>query len=575
MSERLRVLLVEDNPGDVRLVREMLNEAGASLFELSHVDRLSLALDFLADRPIDVMLLDLSLPDTSGLSTLIEVQTLCPDLPIVVLSGLNDEAIALQAVHDGAQDYLVKGQGSSEVLTRALRYAVERKSIEKRLAYLAQYDPLTDLPNRILFRERLGRATKRAARTERPTALMLLDLDHFKDINDSLGHDFGDRLLQAVAERLQRCVRANDTIARLGGDEFTVIIEDVTTKEEVATVAQKIIDALAQPLSLNGHDLFITASVGIALSDGEDADVETVIKQADMALYAAKERGRGNYRFYENRMNTVVARRMTIANSLRRAVEREEFVLHYQPQFDVASGRLTGVEALLRWQHPEHGLVSPAQFVHLLEENGLIVQVGAWALHTACAQRQAWQRQGLPLRMSVNLSPRQVRRNQLVHTVREALANTGMDPCWLQLEVTESLLLNNSGETLATLRGLLATGVKLSIDDFGTGYSSLSYLRRFPFHAIKVDRSFVKDIATDADGAAIVAAVITLAHSLRLKVVAEGVELPNQMAFLTAKGCDEVQGYLLSAPMGVAAFDAWLALRTGEGYHCPLAGAAL
>lgn len=555
----IRVLLVEDNPVDARLVDLMLTEAGAGRFKVERAERLAQALDLLHERDFDVTLLDLSLPPAQGLATLHELRRVAPDLPIVVLSGLDDEVLALQAVHDGAQDYLVKGRGDGEVLTRALRYAIERKRSELHLAYLAQYDPLTDLPNRFLFRDRLARALKRAHRRSRGVILMYLDLDHFKEINDTLGHAAGDQLLHAVAERLKRCVRQEDTIARLGGDEFTIILEDVDKKAEAGAVAQKVLDALAAPCVIDGNDVFINASVGIAMYPDSGDDEDVLIRHADMALYAAKERGRGGYRFFEPRMSRAATRRMKTVARLQHALDRNEFELHYQPQFDLRRQTVVGVEALLRWRDADDNLVPPAQFVHLLEETGLIIPVGEWVLRRACAQHRAWRDQGLPpLRMAVNLSARQFRKTTLVHTVDQVLAETGMAPELLQLEVSENLLLADRGDTMATFRALTAAGACVSIDDFGTGYSSLNYLRYFPFAALNVDRTFIKDITAHADGRNVVAAVIALAHSLHLRVVAEGVENQSQLEALIDAGCDEAQGYLLCPAMAAAPCTQWL-----------------
>jgi diguanylate cyclase (GGDEF)-like protein len=558
----VNVLLVEDNPADARLVKEMLIESGRDRFTLHHVNSVSQASRYLDQNRCDVLLLDLSLPDSQGLAGLSTFSQLAPELPVVVLTGLYDEDLALEAVHQGAQDYLVKGQGDGALLTRSLFYAIERKRSEQRLTYLAQYDPLTNLPNRVLFRDRLTQSIKHTKRKDLAAALMFLDLDHFKDINDTMGHDAGDVLLQEVAGRLKSCIRDQDTVARLGGDEFTIILEELSEPRYASTVAQKILDTMARPFNINGNNVFVTTSIGIVTYPANGDEPETVIKKADMALYSAKDKGRSNFQYFEEHMNTAVAERMALITSLRQAVDRDELVIHYQPQYILQTGQLVGMEALLRWRHPERGLVSPLEFVPLLEETGLIDKVGDWVLRQACWQHRRWQENGsAPLRVAVNLSPRQFRQQNLVKTIRSILAETGLEPRYLQLELTESTLMDGSDRTLDTLYAIHNLGVQLSIDDFGTGFSSLSYLKRFPFDALKVDKSFVQDIGTDPNGKSIVAAVIELAHSLNLSVVAEGVEMPGQVAFLTDEGCDEVQGFLYSQPLPVSACDALV--RTG------------
>lgn len=552
-NEHIKVLLVEDNQVDLPLVHEMLGESRREKFVLRYVDRLQHALDLLIKEQFDVMLLDLQLPDAYGLSALIGVQTLAPNLPIVVRSGVNDEQLAIDAVHSGAQDYIVKGEESSPLLIKALRYAIERKRSEQSLAYLAHYDPLTDLPNRELFRERLNRAQERTKRSGYMVALMFLDLDHFKDINDTLGHDAGDQLLKFAAQRLKHCVRTEDTIARLGGDEFTIILEQIEHKKDAANIAQKIVDEMSQSFLLNDKDVFVTMSIGIAIYKEGDQTSEELIKHADMALYAAKAKGRSNYQFFEAKMNTLITQRMAMVKNLKLALERNEFVLHYQPQVDLSINQLVGVEALLRWQHPEMGLLPPNNFIPLLEETGLIIPVGEWVLHTACQQCCLWREAGLPrVRISVNLSAKQFRQLQLANTVKKTLDETGMDPEHLHLEVTESLLLSNVAETISILNELNDLGVHISLDDFGTGYSSLNYLHRYPFASLKIDQSFVKSITHNSKSAAIISAIISLAHNLGLKVVAEGVEYHEQLPALLNMKCDEAQGYIFGVPLSSA-----------------------
>jgi len=375
MAERRLVLLIEDNPGDARLIREMLAEEPDAPFEISCVDRLAHGLEFLTAQGAGVILLDLSLPDSHGLETFSKVYAHSPRVPIIVLTGNDDDAVALSAVQTGAQDYLVKGRLDRQLLLRTMRYSIERKRFQEQLEYQANYDTLTGLPNRSLLRDRLKQAVF-AQRTERSIAIALLDLDHFKFVNDSLGHDTGDELLKRVAERLDAAVRDGDTVSRLGGDEFILILNDQPGAERIFHAMQRIMDRLAEPIVINGNELFVTCSAGISIYPQDGRDVETLLKNADTAMYRAKDRGRNNFQFYTAEMNEKVNERLAMENSLRRAVERNEFLLHYQPRIALASGTIVGMEALLRWQHPEWGLVAPERFIPLAEETGLIVPIG-------------------------------------------------------------------------------------------------------------------------------------------------------------------------------------------------------
>jgi len=444
---------------------------------------------------------------------------------------------------------------------------LERKRAEKalrqseeHLQHLAHYDHLTQLPNRVLFLDRLNQALARARWHKRLVAVLFIDLDRFKVINDTVGHPTGDRVLRAIAERLSRVVREGDTVARLGGDEFAVALADLAEVSDVPRVGEKIIAALSPPVMIEEREFFVTASIGVSLHPGDADDAETLLRDADIAMYRAKEKGKNNFQFYSPAMNAEAPRRLELETDLRRALERREFLLHYQPKVDLASGQITGMEALLRWQHPTQGLISPLDFIPLLEETGLIVPVGEWVLRSACAQNKSWQVAGLvPLRVAVNLSARQFKQPGLVETVEEILAETGLDPCYLELELTESILLVHTKESLATLRRFHDMGIHLALDDFGTGYSSLSYLKRFPIDSLKIDRSFVRDVTTNPDDATIAQTVIAMAHNLRMLAIAEGVETLEQLTFLRSHGCDQMQGYYFSRPLTVEAFAQLLA----------------
>jgi diguanylate cyclase (GGDEF)-like protein/PAS domain S-box-containing protein len=443
-----------------------------------------------------------------------------------------------------------------DIATNLTGIAIERRESEARLHYLAYYDLLTGLPNRALFRDRLTQALARAERNKRLVGLMFLDLDRFKEINDTLGHDMGDHLLKTVAERLRSCMREEDTVARLGGDEFTVIVEGIEGPEGAALVAQKIIDVLAPPIKLAQHETFVSSSIGITVSPMDSTDLDQLLQNADTAMYRAKERGRNNYQFYRPEMNVTTLHHLQMETDLRYALERGEFLVYYQPKVELKTGAITGVEALLRWNHPGRGLVSPLEFIPMLEETGLITPVGEWLLSAACRQSRAWQEQGLaPLRMAVNLSPRQFQHDDLAGTVARVLQETGLEPGLLEFEVTESMLMHDPDNTAEILRQIKAMGVvRINIDDFGTGYSSFSYLKRFPISAVKLAQSFVQGLPDDEEDVAIVVAVIAMAHSLKLRVIAEGVERPGQLDFLREHGCDEIQGFICSPALPPAEF---------------------
>ncbi len=426
----------------------------------------------------------------------------------------------------------------------------DRKAADERIHFMSNYDALTGLPNRELLHDRILQATIAAKRLRKKVAILFLDLDRFKAINDTLGHSIGDLLLQAVAERLKGCIRSSDTVARLGGDEFIVILPDLPEGAHAAIVAQKILDAMAVRFVIRDTELTTTASIGITISPDDGIANEELIANADVAMYRSKEIGRNNYQFFAPEMNDSAYERLTMENNLRRALEREEFVLYYQPQVNSATGRIIGAEALVRWRRPGVGLVPPGMFIPIAEESGLIVTIGEWVLMEACRQNSAWQREGLsPIPVAVNLSAVQFRQKNLTEMVADALKETDLDSRWLELEITESGIMQNAEAAVNTLHLLKQMGLKLSIDDFGTGYSSLSHLKKFPLDKLKIDQSFVRDITTDQDDAAIVAAIIAMAKSLKMRVIAEGVENKGHLDFLNSNGCVEIQGYYFSRPV--------------------------
>ena len=426
----------------------------------------------------------------------------------------------------------------------------EKKKIADTLNYLAYYDNLTGLPNRRLFVDRLEQAMKMADRHEKLVAVLFVDLDQFKKVNDSLGHDAGDALLKDAARRLSDCVRSSDTVARWGGDEFCLFLQDIETIDQVNIVAEKIIGRFAEPFEIKGKKMFATASLGIILYPLDDINTEDLLKNADVAMYHAKDKGRNNFQFYDNDMTAQLEQRLGLEHELRHALERQEFTLLYLPQIDVRDNRVIGIEALIRWHHPERGMVPPDQFIGIAEETGLIVPIGEWVLQQACEQAKALHDAGLPkIHVSVNLSVRQLRETMLVERISQVLETSGLEPSKLDLEITESMLMSDVDRVIQTLMDLSDLGVSISVDDFGTGHSSLAYLKQFPISTLKIDRSFIRDIPHDKDDVSITIAIINMARGLGIRTVAEGVEIREQLEFLKTQECNLMQGYYFSKPI--------------------------
>jgi diguanylate cyclase len=448
----------------------------------------------------------------------------------------------------------------ARMTSRTARWAASLREANAELQHLALHDNLTKLPNRMLLQDRIQQAVEECRRSNTHCAVLFVDLDRFKAVNDSLGHFVGDDVLRAVAERLRSAVRVEDTVSRLGGDEFVVLLRHVTQTEDATRVARKIIDAVAVPVKSGGNELRITSSVGISVFPDHGDAAQTLISHADVAMYHVKKSGRNNFLVFSAEMSASFPKRLLLENDLRKALESGDFRLHYQPKIDVASGALSGMEALVRWQDAQRGLVLPGEFVPFTEETGLIVPIGRWVLHEACRQNRYWQDRGLPrVPVAVNISGVQFQQKDFVDCVAQALSQSGLEARWLELEITESVVMHDPPEAIVMIEKLRAMGVEISIDDFGTGYSSLSYLKRFRLQKLKIDQSFIHDISCDQDDAAIVRAIIALAHSLRLRVVAEGVEREDQLQFLRALGNDEYQGYLHSKPLAAAEFERYLA----------------
>jgi diguanylate cyclase (GGDEF)-like protein/PAS domain S-box-containing protein len=689
----MRVLLIEDNPGDAALLRAMLEDEGSHSAELIHVTSMAEAEARLAGYGVDIILLDPGLPDTQGLESIRRARIAAPRLPLVVLTGLDDDTMAAQALQEGAQDFLIKGRIEARALLLALRYAIERKTIEDILfgekeraqvtlnsigdavactdsfgnitylnvvaerlsgwsrqealgrpmatvlrildakshetipnpmemaiqrnrtehlplncvlvrrdgkeipiedsvspihdregqvngavivfhdatasralelerAHSAEHDFLSGLPNRKLLKERTDFAIALARRHMKKLAVLFLDLDGFKHVNDSLGHSIGDKLLQSVAARLANCVRGTDTVSRMGGDEFVVLLSEVEQAEDAAITAARMLEAVAEAHTIDEHDIHVTTSIGVSVYPDDGLDAETLIKCADTAMYQAKENGRQSYQFFETTMNARAVERQLIEQGLRRALERKEFTLYYQPKVDLRTGKITGAEALIRWTHPDRGMISPDRFIPVAEASGLIVPIGAWVLREACTRTQSWADLGLPpITIAVNVSAREFQNKTFSESLFATLFETGMDPRSLVVELTESVLVKQSDTAALILEILRGRGVHVAIDDFGTGYSSLSYLQKFPVDSLKIDQAFVRQIGKPTDNKHIVTAIISMARSLKLRVIAEGVETLEELSFLRAHQCDEAQGYYFSRPVPAEEFAKLL--RTG------------
>jgi len=570
----MKILLAEDDPVSRRLVESRLVKWG---YDVEVVSNGAEAWEVLQrqDAP-RLAILDWMMPGMDGAQVCREVRkrTRQQYVYIILLTAKDDKQDLIQGMAAGADDYITKPFDAHElearlrVGTRILELQTELLALSKALQEQATHDPLTGLPNRLLFSDRLTQRLALARRQQQLLAIMFIDLDRFKRINDALGHSTGDELLKQAARRLTESLREADAVARMGGDEFTAILTGIAGAEDAGRVAQRALDVLSEPFVLNGHELFVTASAGIAFYPQDGADVETLVKNADSAMYRAKEQGGNNYQFYTEALNAAVLERVTLANDLRKALERQEFQVYYQPLVDIRTCDTLGAEALVRWRHPQLGMLFPDQFISLAEETGLIVPMDEQVLHAACAQNKAWQDAGFPpIEMAVNTSGQQLRQGDLVEAVKRVLAETDLDPQYLTLELTESALMSDPDLAAGVLRRLKAIGVRIAIDDFGAAHFSLDCLKRFPIDIVKIDRSFVRGITTNPNDAAIAGTVVALAHSLKLKVIAEGVETLAQLGFLRSLDCDEMQGYFVSRPVPSEEFTELLreAHRAGTG----------
>lgn len=549
----MRILIAEDDPVSRRLLQATLTKLGHEVVVAGDGKEAWQILKS-EDTP-RLAILDWMMPGMDGVQVCQEVRKgqQEPYIYIILLTAKDQKQDILKGFNAGADDYVVKPFDMQElgvrlnagirILDLQTRLYIAQQSLEKQ----ATHDVLTGLPNRLLFSDRLTQKLHEAKRSESMLAVMFLDLDHFKMINDTLGHSVGDLLLTQVSERLTKLMRESDTVARMGGDEFTVLLPDIESPKKAAAVARRVLDSLCKPYSLNGREHFVSVSIGIGLYPSDGNDVETLVRNADTAMYRAKEKGRNRWQLFTESLNSEAARRMKLANDLHRALTSDEFVLHYQPRVDLGSREILGVEALIRWRQQDSGLVYPGDFIQAAEENGLIIPLTQWVLKTACEQNKVWQEMGFaPIEVAVNISAHHFREEGLVEDTANACKDAGLEPKYLTLELTEGTLMHSPEMAIETLKKLRKTGAKIAIDDFGTGYSSLSYLKRFPADCVKIDRSFVRDISLDPDDAAIAAAIVAMAHSMKLKVVAEGVETLEQLNFLRSLKCDEMQGYFIS-----------------------------
>lgn len=565
-SQRANLLIIDDE----WQIRSLLVDLLGSVYRCSEAGSAEEALQALSHEAFDLVISDIDMGGMSGLELVPRVHSIAPDTVVVMISGNQDIEFAIKALRVGAFDYITKPIDIRHVeasVERALKHSnllkekrLYKEQIENLLQqrtaevdWLAYYDTVTQLPNRALFEDRLAQAVAIARATDQSLGVLFISLDQFKKVNDSLGHGPGDSLLREFGERLKSCIGKSDTVARFGSDEFALLRTQIDGTKDVMETIGLLGQVLKFSFALPGHELFGTASVGISMFPFDGDDSQTLLKNAGAALYKAKKSGGANYQFFTADMHELATRRLALETNLRRAIQNEEFLVHYQPRVSVDSLAITGVEALVRWQHPQLGLVSPSEFIPLAEDTGLIIPIGEWVLRHACTQAQDWQERGFaPIQMSVNISARQFHDRDLSETVIRILDETGLAAKHLDLEVTESSIMQNAEFAAGVLNRLKSMGVNLSIDDFGTGFSSLASLKRLPIDVLKVDQSFVRDLTTDPDDAALVMAIITLAHNLRLRVIAEGVETAEQLRFLQLLRCDEIQGYLFSRPRPAA-----------------------
>jgi diguanylate cyclase (GGDEF)-like protein len=556
--DEIKIVIADDHEASRKFVRRFLASMDGISVVAEASDGEDLVKQIVIHQP-NLVLVDISMPKMNGIKAIKECLKINPELKVIFITGHNEYAV--EAFDISAVDYIMKPLERNRLAVAVdkarsiIKMSYELSEALYQKEYIAYHDALSGLPNRRLFESKVEKAMSLASKHHYMIAVIFLDLDRFKHINESMGHTLGDLMLQQVAERLQSCVRDSDIISRQGGDEFTILLNRISQQEDVIKAVQRIFCQIQKPFYLNGHEIHTTGSMGISLFPNDGQTVEDLMKQADTALNRAKEMGRNNYKFYTAEMNESISKKMILEAALRKALEREEFLVYYQPQVSIATREIVGMEALIRWEHPELGIVSPAEFIPLAEETGLIVPIGEWVLRTACMQARQWQTTGhRELRLSVNLSMIQFHQEDMVQTISGILSDTGFNPTLLELEITESIALYNEKQVIDKLELLRELGIKIAIDDFGTGYSSLSYLKKFPISTLKIDKVFIRDIMADSDDEALIAAIISMANKLKFNVIAEGVETDTQLSFLTNLQCNEAQGYLFGKPLPAPQF---------------------
>ncbi|MFV2061108.1 MAG: EAL domain-containing protein [Gammaproteobacteria bacterium] len=574
MSKQIDVILVDDNPGDVRRINTFLSKSNNEQFSLTTFARITDAIEELSKNSYNVMLLDLSLPDGSGIRILNKAHQVVPDMPIIIITNEEDDELAIKAVQSGAQDFIVKNTFDASLLFRSIRHAIERKRLwvklaqtEKREHFLATRDVLTGLPNRYTYNDRLKRGLSYCNRYGGKLAVMFMDLDRFKFVNDTLGHKVGDILLKDVAKRIQTCLRETDIVARLGGDEFIFLLPKIDQSLKAAKVAKHILKVLKKQFFIEEQEIYISASIGIAMYPNDGEDATQLIQNADMAMYSAKESGRNKYDFFTKKMNQVVTNRLRLENDIRAALKNNEFYLEYQPVINTRTRKMVGTEALIRWRHPKKGRLYPNSFISIAEETRQIIKIGNWVLEHACTQNKKWQQNGFSsIRIAINVSAVQFTQMNFVSKVRDILERTGMEGKYLELELTEGILMQDVEFTISVLSELRDLGIRISIDDFGTGYSSMSYLKKFPLDILKIDQSFIKDLPHDPKDSAIVTAIAEMARGLSLEIIAEGIETLEQNNFVKKVGCDCMQGFYLQKPVAAAAISKFIKQNVNKSH---------
>jgi len=552
MDRIVKILFIDREEGEYLLLADLLSRIHHTDYQLVWHNRLDDALPAIFGDDYDLVLLDYYWGDSTARDLLTAAKTQACVTPIVVMTDEMETEVDREAIHSGAADYLIKGQINTELLERTLRYAIERKQTEQHLNRLAHYDTLTDIPNRILFRDRLEHAIRLSDRDDSQFALMFIDLNGFKQVNDSFGHDIGDTMIRICAERLQNAMRRSDSVARMGGDEFTLLMENTDNSTDIAHVAEKIIESVAEPYRIGGYEMSIGCSIGIAVYPEAGLDADTLLKNADIAMYQAKQQEDSGYRFFTEAMNREVRQQLRLEGELRTAMENDEMNLVYQPRIDMQNGAIVAMEALLRWQHPQRGQLDAKEFIGIAEDTGLINEIGYWIVERACKDLRYLQQEcNLKLLMSVNLSIRQFRDEQLVHRLATTLSETGVDGRRLEFELTESSLMDNLELVSLCMRPLSHLGITFSLDNFGSGCCSFLQLQRLPIRAVKIDSQFLAALNHNHKDQRLVSAMINLAHNLDKTVIAESVETPEQKGWLDAAGCDQMQGYYFCAPQPV------------------------